>query len=234
MFYLGKFRVRRALKKQVGGAVSVPVPRKNQEIRQEIVEKIASGKFNLRIPVLDNKYTKVVLTSEGNIEKKMCKVSAGKYPLKEICEQSANLHKDLLRLRSNQEYESMTPDQVKTRLQVLHEDHENITDHQLRQHLKKCERTRHWLVWHDHSSIASSGFMLFLVREVFDPAVHLTNQEYREKNGGKGGDVQSVIEAPHLYMLGAAGVKDSNQLPLFQPEGSAHKGVDFHSSSSVR
>ena len=142
------------MKKQVGGAVSVPVPRNNQEIRRDIIEKIASGKFNLGIPVLENEFTKVVLTSEGNIEKKLCKVSARKYPLKEICEQSANCHKDLLRLRSNQEYESMTSDQMKTRLQVLHEDHENMTDHQLRQHLKKCERTCHWLIWHDHSSIA--------------------------------------------------------------------------------
>ena len=40
--------------------------------------------------------------------------------------------------------------------------------------------------------------MLFLVREVFDPDVHLTNQEHKEKQGGKGVDVQSVIEAPHL------------------------------------
>ena len=100
---VGKVCVRRALKKQVGGAVSVPVPRNNQEIRRDIIEKITSGKCNLGIPVLDNEFTKVVLTSEENIEKKLCKVSARKYPLKEICEQSANLHKDLLRLRSNQE-----------------------------------------------------------------------------------------------------------------------------------
>ena len=54
--------------------------------------------------------------------------------------------------------------------------------------------------------------MLFLVKEVYDPAVHLTNQEYKEKHGGKGVDVQSTIEVPHLYMLGASGAKDSDQL----------------------
>ena len=122
------------------------------------------------------------------------------------------MHKDLLRLRTDQEYNSMTPEQLKTRLQVLHEYSDNMSNDQLRQHLKKCERTQHWLIWHDHSSIASSYFMLFLVREVFDPAVYLTNQEQKEKQGGKGVDVQSEIEAPHLYMLGAAGAKDSHQL----------------------
>ena len=53
--------------------------------------------------------------------------------------------------------------------------------------------------------------MLFLVREVFDPAVHLTTQEYREKSGGKGEDIQSVTGTSHLYMLGAAGARDSDQ-----------------------
>ena len=126
-FSPGKFRVRRALKKQVGGAVSVPVPQRNQEIRQKIKEMIASGKFNLGIPVLDNEYNKAVLTSEGNNEKTICKVR--KYPLKEIYEQSVNLHKDLLKPRSNQEYESMRPNQMKTRLQVLYEHHENMTNY---------------------------------------------------------------------------------------------------------
>ena len=174
--------MRRALKKQVGGAVSVPVPRTNQGIREDIKQRIASGQFNLGIPVLDNEYTKVVLTSEGNIEKKVCKVSARKYPLKEVCAQSAKMHKDLLRLRTDQEYNSMTPEQLKTRLQLLHEYSDNMSDDQLRQHLKRCERTRHWLTWHDHSSIASSGFMLFLVREVFDPAVHLTKGRFTRYN----------------------------------------------------
>ena len=83
----GKCRVRRALKKQVGGAVSVPVPRTNQRIRENVKQRIPSGQFNLGIPVLDNEYTKAVLTSEGNIEKKVCNVSARKYPLKEVCAQ---------------------------------------------------------------------------------------------------------------------------------------------------
>ena len=84
--------MRRALKKQVGGAVSVPVLRTNQGIQEDIKQRIASGQFNLGIPVLDNEYI-VVLTSEGNIEKKVCKVSARKYPLKEVCAQSEKMHR---------------------------------------------------------------------------------------------------------------------------------------------
>ena len=115
----------------------------------------------------------------------------------------------------------MTPDQLKGRLKMIHEYNGAMTEEQLRHHLKKCERTRHWLIWHDHSSIASSGFMPFLVREVYDPAVHLTSEEYKERHGGKGVNVQSTIEAPHLYMSGASHAKDSDQLVFYQHNGNA-------------
>ena len=50
------------------------------------------------------------------------------------------------------------------------------------------------------------------MREVYDPAVHFISQEYKERHGGKGVDIQSTIEVPHLYMLGVSGAKDSDQL----------------------
>lgn len=68
--------------------MSVPVPQSNQQIRADTKQRIASGEFNLGTPVLDNEYTKVVFTSEGNRENKVCKDSARKYPLKEVCAQS--------------------------------------------------------------------------------------------------------------------------------------------------
>ena len=68
--------------------MSVPVPQSNQQIRADIKQRIASGEFNLGTPVLDNEYTKVVLTSAENRENKVCEDSARKYPLKEVCAQS--------------------------------------------------------------------------------------------------------------------------------------------------
>ena len=68
--------------------MSVPVPQSSQQMRADIKQRIASGEFNLGAPVPDNEYTKVVLTSEGNRENKVCKDSARKYPLKEVCAQS--------------------------------------------------------------------------------------------------------------------------------------------------
>ncbi|KXJ06772.1 hypothetical protein AC249_AIPGENE6628 [Exaiptasia diaphana] len=57
--------------------------------------------------------------------------------------------------------------------------------------------------------------MLFLLWELYDPAVHLSNQEYLEKHDTRV-DVQSKIESPHLYMLGVSGSSDANHL-MFLP-----------------
>lgn len=54
--------------------------------------------------------------------------------------------------------------------------------------------------------------MLFLVREVYDFVVYFISEEYKERYGGKGVDVQLIIEVFYLYMLGALGVKDFDQL----------------------
>lgn len=53
--------------------------------------------------------------------------------------------------------------------------------------------------------------MLFLLRELYDLAVHLSSEEYKEKTG-QDMDTQSVIEAPQLYFMGASGAKDCGQL----------------------
>ena len=47
--FLGKRHGRRALKKQIAGVMSVPVPKTNQQIRVDIKRMISSGKFDLAL-----------------------------------------------------------------------------------------------------------------------------------------------------------------------------------------
>lgn len=46
-----------------------------------------------------------------------------------------------LRLQSDEEYDKMTPDQLKGRFQIIQEYNSAMTEEQLCHHLKKCERT---------------------------------------------------------------------------------------------
>lgn len=215
--FVGGVRVRRRLKRQQGGEISVPIQRSNLDLRKEIREKIANGHYNLGVPVLETASSKMVLTDEGKLEKKQYKLTARKYSMKDIRKKALINNKDFMRNKPDEEYNSMSLEEIKRRLNDLHEldGNSEATEQQLREQLKNLERKRHWMVWHDHSTIANSGFMLFLLRELYDPAVHLTNKEYKQNHGIQV-DVQSKIEAPHLYMLGVSGSGDADQL-MFVP-----------------
>ena len=81
--------------------------------------------------------------------------------------------------------------------------HEKISDDidEMRNQLKKYQRQRHWLLWHDHSTLANYGHILFCLRELYDPAIHVTKQEMLDKTG-KDIDVQATVEETQLYILG--------------------------------
>ena len=65
------------------------------------------------------------------------------------------------------------------------------------------------------------------MREVYDPAIRFTSQEYKERYGGKGVDIQSTIEVPHLYMLGVSGAKDSDQLAFLPTRRECLRKLQF-------
>jgi len=194
--------------KQAGGEISIPIPRANKSLKYDIKHKIAIGKYNLGVPVLQTSTTKFVLAPGGGIEKKESIMTARKYPLKDIRKNSLKKNAKYSRLRSDEEYQNMTDDQVSTRLLELHE---NTSTEASVTTLRQIETTRHWMIWHDHSGIGNNGLMLFLLRVLYDPAIHYTNQEYQEKYGTFV-DVQSVIEEPHLYMMGMSGSSDADQM----------------------
>ena len=56
-------------------------------------------------------------------------------------------------------------------------------------------------MWHDGSTIANHGDILFSVNIIYDPAVFYTREECKLITGNDI-DVQSEIEKPELYMLG--------------------------------
>ena len=70
----------------------------------------------------------------------------------------------------------------------------------MRQKLKNMERTRHLAVWHDHYSVANHGYLLFLVGAMYDPAIHLTDKQFKEKCGEEV-EVQKITEKAELYIV---------------------------------
>ena len=136
--------------------------------------------------MLETNLTKLVLSADGEIQKKEFTLSARKYPLHEIREKSLEKNVRFLNLRPESYYEEMSINSATKRLEKLNED-PSLTEDPVR-HLKEIERSRHWLMWHDHSGLGNRGTMLILVRELYDPAIHMTDQEFEEQNGHKVGN----------------------------------------------
>ena len=212
MNFLGP-RIRRKILKQSGNEISIPLPRQNKAIKKEIREKIASGVYDLGEPVLQTDCTKLVLTKSGSLEKKVSKLTARKYPFQEIRRKSLVNNRKILKLKPDAVYNNMSDEDARVRLHKINETCKHTENPMLE--LKSMERTRHWLIWHDHSGIGNHGLMLFLLRELYDPAIHMNNEEYQRKNG-LNVDVQSVVEEPHLYMMGFSRSTDEDQL-MFIP-----------------
>ena len=73
--------------------------------------------------------------------------------------------------------------EVQERLQSLNEWTEEDDPRKAKEKLKVFERTRCLQVWHDASSLANHGHVVFMVDVLYDKALYLTDDEYCEKTG---------------------------------------------------
>ena len=114
---------------------------------------------------------------------------------------------------SDEHYEGLNEESIINRLQELHEykADEGLTTDQLRNKLKHLGRNRHLMIWHDNSTVANHGYLVCLVSELYDPAVFLTNEEYKAK-AGKTVDVQTAVEKPHEHFIARCNSSEAEQV----------------------
>ena len=123
-------------------------------------------------------------------------------------------HKHLYRIKNDDEVEMMLKEDVITYLKDINQyDEKDVDDiEKVKETLKKFQRQRHLMMWHDGSTISNHGHVLFMVAEVYDKAIHYTDAEVFN-NLIKKIDVQSTIEKPEIYIL--ARCPPSSQLTAY-------------------
>lgn len=67
------------------------------------------------------------------------------------------------------------------------------------------------MVWGDNSTLLNHGHLLLTVNAVYDEALYYTNNEMKDR-GQENIDVQSLVERPHVYILGRCGSSEVEQL----------------------
>ena len=90
-----------------------------------------------------------------------------------------------MRLHEDKFYETMNEDLLKQELLRLDElcNVTNMNTKQSIAYLKKLQRQRHLIFWHDASTISNHSHLLMTVSCLYDVAIHLTDSEYYEKYG---------------------------------------------------
>lgn len=127
---------------------------------------------------------------------------------------AAQKNRQLMRIKSDEEYRQISAKKVNARLYDLHEKISEVQEDNMK-NLITIERQRNWMLWHNHSSLSSHAFMLLLMIKLYDPAIHLTSQKYKEQYGREV-DIQATTEQPHMYILGKSRATLQDEL-LFVP-----------------
>ena len=102
--------------------------------------------------------TKSSVNEEGQIVTDTTEVYGRKISLVEIRKSLLKRHEKNMLLQSDEVIDSMSFDGVKETLSELKQD---ITDHH--SVLKELQRSRKLVLWHDHSTILKSGYILMSI-----------------------------------------------------------------------
>ena len=194
--------------------VSLPILPSNEQVRRELICQIRDGKYTMGELIVPCIFKKYYVSNDGNLCWKEFAVEGRKNNLYSIRRKLLEDHKHLYRIKNDDEVDMMLKEDVITYLKDIHEYIvEDVDDiEKLKQTLKKFQRQRHLIMWHDGSTISNHGHVLFMVAEVYDKAIHYTDEQVL-KNTGKKIDVQSTIEKPEIYIL--ARCPPSSQLTAY-------------------
>lgn len=174
----------------------------NEVVTQQKKQMIDSGELSIGEPCTPFTISKVTINSDMDVETKEVTISGRKIPLYE------------LRQYVTSTYSKMSRDDITRLLDSLHMKYDSTsTTEVLKGLLNHLQHHRTLAMWHDHSTILQTGYILFTLSIDYDPAVFFTEEEYRLKTGKKV-NIQAIIEEPEIYMLAPSTSSGSDQLAL--------------------
>ena len=193
-------RVRRRKLRGKGGEITAPTPETNDSLKNRLKIKISNGEISIGEMIVPKRYKKLILNKNNEIEATEFVVEGRKRPLDEIRRITLCKQKEFTRQHTDNYYDEMSRLDVVERLTELNEFNDNDSLTKMRKKLRSLERTRHLTIWHDHSTVANHGHLLFMVSTLYDPALYLTSAEYKVKTG-KDINIQEEVECPQVYII---------------------------------
>ena len=122
-----------------------------------------------------------MLHPDGTLKEEYFMVRGRKIPLLKI--RKIIFEEGLVRDHSEGHYNAMATKKIKSRLRELGElKAADTTREELLARFKFHERTRHIMIWSDHSSTMNHGHILLTANAIYDPAFYFTSAELHGKD----------------------------------------------------
>ena len=111
-------------------------------------------------------------------------LSGRKFGIKELQNRITTKTHKFMRLKDDQFYLEMNEEELRFEYQRINETFkEKWTKDRLVTEIKRLHRTRHYVCWHDGSSVSNRSHLLVMMGCVYDPALYYTDKEYLELTG---------------------------------------------------
>ena len=186
-------------------------------IKEEQKHLILSGELNIGEPCAPFQLTKSVITNDGNVEFSNVQICGRKIPLHDIRVALLKKQEKYMRLQTNKQIKSMSmADTVSVITSIYRKPPPPdalLAD--LHDTLATIQRTRTLAMWHDHSTILQTGYILFAVWVAYDPALFYTQLEWAQMQTRKNNiHIQSLVEEPMIYVIAPSCSSSVDQLAL--------------------
>lgn len=171
-----------------------------------------AGEYKVGDLIVPQEFQRAVLKNDKIITETIT-IQGRKISLYDIRKDMAEKHQQYMRLRTDEEFKKMSQEDIIKELTTINEydQYDPDANTNILEKLMNFQRTRHLMVWHDGSSVASHGHLLIMVSCLYDPAMYYTDEEYRDISNCEI-NVQSAVEKPHLYILARCPSNDQQLL----------------------
>ena len=140
-------------------------------------------------------------------------IEGRKFPLLSLRQQMLKDQEQYMRLQSDEQIQELPEEELRAHLaNTLVPVSSTASKSELNKSCTQSQRNRTLMIWHDHASILGVGYVMITVNTVYE-AVFLTTEECREK-GITVCNLQSVVEQPYVYLLGAGSSSIEDQAAL--------------------
>ena len=137
------------------GGIPMPCEPTNEQVVQFLKEKILNGEYSMGEEIVPQRFQKLILINK-EVKVADVMVTGRKHPLRYIRKQFVKEHEKYMRIYTDEEYDNMNEADVHKELKRINE-FENVDGERFCIQLltlKKFQRNRHLMLWHDTSTIS--------------------------------------------------------------------------------